>query len=117
METAPLDRVPALRLSADRRSGPRFSLCLPARVRDRQSDSGPAITRDVSHSGSYIYLDPAQDLAEGARLELVLQLPAEITGDAPVSVLCQADVVRIDRGFSRRIGVAVRINSYEFCRE
>ena len=117
METAHSDRVPALRLNADRRSGPRFSLCLPARVRDRQSDSGAAITRDVSQSGSYIYLDPDKDLAEGAQLELVLELPAEITGDVPVSILCQADVLRIDRGFSRRIGVAVRITSYEFCRE
>ncbi len=117
METASRDRVPALRLSADRRSGLRFSLCLPARVRDSQSDRGPAITRDVSHSGSYVYLDLDKDLVEGARLELILELPPEITGDAPVNILCQADVVRIDRGYSRRMGVALRITSYDFCRE
>ncbi len=117
MGTAPWDRAPALRLSPDRRSDARFSLCLPARVQDPQSNSGAAITRDVSHSGSYIYLDLDNDLEEGARLELILELPAEITGDTPVNIRCQANVVRVDRGYSRRTGVALRITSYEFCRE
>lgn len=104
-------------MSSEQRRTNRYSFRMKAQVQS----VGPATleepietwTRDVSAKG--IFLEMNQPLAEGTRMQLTLQLPAEVTGK-PVMLRCVSRVVRIVGDSGDRIGVGAVIESYEFVR-
>ena len=72
-----------------------------------------SLTRDVSARGAFFYLDGC--LAEGAPVELILTLPAEITLTENIRVRCRGKVVRVVSGINGgKIGVAAAIEQYDF---
>ena len=70
-------------------------------------------TRDVSAKG--IFLELSEPLEECTRMQLTLQLPAEVTGK-PVLLRCVSRVVRVVGESGDRVGVGAVIESYEFIR-
>lgn len=96
----------------ERRRTPRFGITLPVTLRSAAPQERHAITRDISSSGAYIYVEHS-DLNAGASVEFVLELPPSVTLTTPVRVWCRANVVRVDPD-ANRVGVALQIESYEF---
>jgi hypothetical protein len=70
------------------------------------------ITRDISRTGVFFFMDFRPE--EGSRLQLMLTLPAEVTGRGNVPAVCDTRVVRVERGApGDRCGVAVQIESWQ----
>lgn len=98
----------------DRRAK-RFPLRLPTTVR-WTSPSGIAeattVSRDVSSRGIYFFL--SKQIKEGSPVEIVLTFPHEIASDGRYRVLCRGRVQRTEVMEANHVGVAARIESYEF---
>ena len=93
----------------ERRSGRRVVAAIPATVKSiRPSQELTAVTRDLNASGVFLYTD--QHIAEGSKLEIVLILPAELGLGEKQWACCQASVVRVEDGGSRKFGVAATID-------
>ena len=93
----------------ERRSQKRTPIQVPVKVRPHGAE-GPeqsALTRDLSSSGIFLYSESA--IAPGAKLELVVMLPAEL-GFGSGWTLCQASVVRVEQSDGKRIGVAATLD-------
>ncbi len=98
----------------DRREARRFSMSLPMRVLPRESRSKElrANTRDVSYRGLYFISETKFDV--GNPIEFVLTLPQKVSGSNEVDIRCVGQVVRIEAGNNGPMGVAARIERYEF---
>jgi len=106
----------------ERRVGQRFPFAVPVSLRDPSNASeGAGFTQDLSSRGVFFLTD--LPLAEGAEIELTLKMPAEITLGESMPVRCKARVLRVVRpingnaanpGAESKIGVAVRLESYEY---
>jgi hypothetical protein len=100
----------------EKRSTRRFSLELPISVKfvnnGRRESAGR--TRDVSSRGVFMYLDT--EISEGAPIEFVMTLPAEVTLAEPIRVRCTGKVLRVTRAEQEQ-GVAVAIDKYDFVSE
>jgi hypothetical protein len=85
-------------------------LCRPADVMDWTSGR----IENISSSGVLFRAD--QLLAEGTEVELLLEMPAEITGQPGSDVLCRATVVRVLAAVnaSTPARMAASIAAYEF---
>jgi hypothetical protein len=105
----------------ERRLAHRYKLPLPTIVKRLPPEAAPpalhVTTRDVSTSGVYFSTD--QPLSVGAKLDLALTLPSEITLGSAVVIDAQARVTRVDqpspdeRG---RYGIAVAIDRFNVSR-
>ena len=95
----------------ERRSRSRLAASLPVDVRVPQRNIElSAETRDISSGGVFLYTRSAIDV--GSELELVLTLPAELTGGAKQWVCCQASVVRVENPTeSGKFGVAAAVRN------
>jgi len=97
------------------RRAKRFPLCLPTTVR-RTTGSGTTEakteSRDVSSRGIYFFL--SEQIEDGSPVEIVINLPHEIALGGRSRVLCKGYVQRTEVIKVNRIGVAARIESYEF---
>jgi hypothetical protein len=100
------------------RKAPRFETVEP--VSARWTNGGmhevSGQTRDVSAAGLFFYAEFAPD--NGSRIEVMVTLPAEVTGSEAKTVLCRGRVVRVEaaeqEGASEpKYGVAVEMESYE----
>lgn len=94
----------------------RFSMRLPASVRvagiPREFETE---TENVSARGIFFYLD--RWLAEGARVEVTMNFPSQITLTDPLRIRFIARVLRTEpQGSSDRVGIAAMIEEYEFLR-
>ena len=99
----------------ERRSTQRFDFHRSVSVR-RGSEEGLAFTQDLSARGMFLYTDMV--LQGGDNLELVLNMPSEITLSEDVRVRCQVCVLRvIPAATSHKSGVAVLVKNYEFLKE
>ena len=99
----------------DRRAMRRFSMKLLASVRVSGIPSQFVTeTQNVSARGIFFYLDRL--MTEGARVEVTLNFPPEITLADPMQVRCVARVVRVEPETTTRTGVAAMIHEYEFLR-
>ena len=77
--------------------------------------SESTFTENVSARGVFFYVD--RPLAEGMRVEVTMTFPPHVTLTDPVRVRFTARVVRVDTDLPiSRIGVAARIEEYEFLR-
>ena len=99
---------------ADRREARRFLMSLPMRVlaHEAQSRDLRASTRDVSYRGLYFLSETKFDV--GHQIEFVLTLPEKISNSGAVDIRCFGKVVRVEAGKNGTIGVAAKIERYEF---
>ena len=99
---------------ADRREARRFSMSLPMRVLPREAGSKElrANTRDVSYRGLYFLSETKFDV--GSPIDFVLTLPQRVSASGEVDIRCSGQVVRIEVGTNGTMGIAAKIERYEF---
>jgi len=104
------------------RTGKRFPLELPIRIRQKKAAATNAgTTADVSSAG--VYIQANTDLAVGSSIEFDITLPAKVLGTpSDVEVHCTGRVVRREsderNGKGRKKnGVACVIDQYKFIRK
>ena len=98
----------------ERREARRFTMTLPLRVFPHEA-SGPELkaqTRDVSYRGLYFHADAK--FSVGSPIEFVITLPEQVTQSGDVNIRCQGQIVRIEPGENGNVGIAAKINRYEF---
>lgn len=102
--------------SPERRTMRRFSMKLPASVRvSGIPNEFSTEVENVSARGLFFYLD--RWMTEGARIEVTMAFPPQVTVTDPVRVKFLARVVRVEpKGPATRVGVAAVIEEYEFLR-
>jgi PilZ domain len=113
----------------ERRVGQRFPFSLSVAFRQiPDSIEGVGFTQDLSSRGVFLYTDAP--LTEGAEIELTLRMPSEITLGQSMNVRCRGHILRIIRPAKplameslsavrgeTKIGVAVRLEGYEYLPE
>lgn len=78
----------------ERRAGQRFPFLLPVFVRDISSGvEARGFTQDISSRGVFFFTDAT--FAEGAAIELTLNMPSEITLGDDMRVRCRGSVLRV----------------------
>jgi hypothetical protein len=99
---------------ADRREARRFNMTLPMRILSVDSNSPElkAVTRDVSYRGLYFLAEAEFKL--GSAIEFVITLPEQVTRSGDVNIRCHGEVVRTETTQNGKMGVAARIERYEF---
>jgi hypothetical protein len=108
--------TPPVRL--ERRVGQRFPYLLPVSLRQAAGAiEGVGFTQDVSSRGVFLLTDAA--LVEGSEIELTLRMPSEITLGETMPVRCKGHILRVvpvvaSAGSEEKIGVAVRLECYEY---
>ena len=99
----------------ERRAAQRFDFHRSVAIR-RGSEEGLAFTQDLGARGMFLYTDMV--LHAGEALEVVLDLPSEITLSADTRVRCQVRVLRVTpAAASQKSGVALLVQKYEFLQE
>jgi hypothetical protein len=103
--------------SADKRARRRIPVQLAVSIKSSDGKvQENAQTRDLSSGGVFLYT--TSKLVEGAELEMVVVLPAELTFGERRWVCCQASVVRVENSSpSGNFGVAARIDRFEVLSE
>jgi len=112
----------------ERRVGQRFSFLLPLVVRDVATAlESQGFTQDLSSRGVFFFTDAP--LQEGAEIEITLSMPSEITLGENMPVRCRGRVLRVIKPAASslesspptraetKIGVAVRLDGYEYLPE
>jgi hypothetical protein len=99
---------------ADRREARRFTMTLPMRVLPREAQGGELSvhTRDVSYRGLYFLSEAKFDI--GSEIEFVITLPQQVTQSGDVNIRCQGQIVRVEPTENGRMGIAAKIERYEF---
>jgi hypothetical protein len=89
-------------------------MTLPLRVLPRESHNHElrAQTRDVSYQGLYFLADAAFEV--GSEIDFVLTLPKLPTQTGEVDIRCRGQVVRVEATTNGNMGVAAKIQRYEF---
>ena len=100
---------------SDRRSALRFRLAIPLFVREWKTMAPEKKVESVNVSERGVYFETDTPPREGAVLQIRLEMPKEITGDATAEWRCTGKVVSVRPTFppggSR--GVGVRFDYYE----
>jgi len=115
-------------VQVERRVGQRFPYLLAPSFRQLTDGiEGVGFTQDLSSRGVFFFTDAP--LTEGAEIELTLRMPSEITLGESMPVRCKGRILRITRpvpksaleastpGAQTKIGVAVRLECYEYLTE
>jgi|SRR5579872_1161048 len=109
-------------MSEEARTGKRFPLELPIRIRQKEgSTTDQGTTTNMSSAGVFIQADT--DLAVGSPIEFDITLPADVLGTPnDVEVHCTGRVVRSEgekgpKGKKKKSGVACVIDEYTFIRK
>jgi hypothetical protein len=99
---------------SERRVARRFTMSLPLRVLPRESRSSElrAQTRDVSYQGLYFLAEEPFEV--GSEIEFVITLPQQIAQTGDVDIRCRGQIVRVESVSNGRMGVAAKIERYEF---
>ncbi len=99
---------------ADRREARRFNMTLPLRVlpHEPHGHTFEAQTRDVSYRGLYFLAEKNFDI--GSEIEFVITLPQQATQSNEVNIRCLGQIVRVEPTNNGRMGVAAKIERYEF---
>src|SRR5579864_432944 len=99
---------------AERRIARRYLMTLPMRVlpREAQNHELQAETRDVSYRGLFFVAEGKFEV--GSEFEFVLTLPQPISKTGDVDIRCRGQVVRVETSANGRVGIAAKIQRYEF---
>ena len=100
--------------AADRREARRFNMTLPLRVLPHEplKSELTAQTRDVSYRGLYFLAENKFEI--GSEIEFVITLPQQVTQSNDVNIRCLGHIVRVEPTPNGRMGVAAKIDRYEF---
>jgi hypothetical protein len=98
----------------ERRVARRFTMTLPLRVlsRETQGHELEARTRDVSYRGLYFLAETRFET--GSDIDFVITLPQQVTQSGDVNIRCQGQIVRVEPTDNGRMGIAAKIERYEF---
>jgi PilZ domain len=110
-------------VQVERRVGQRFPFLLPVSFRDAETGmQGVGFTQDVSSRGVLFLTETP--LHQGSRIQLTLDMPAEITLGESMRVRCDAQVLRVSRPVGTvpsgnpvsegKLAVAARLDRYEY---
>jgi len=99
---------------ADRREARRFTMSLPMRVLppDAEGQELSVQTRDVSYRGLYFLADAKFKI--GSEIDFVITLPEQVTQSGDVKIRCQGQIVRVEPTENGCVGIAAKIERYEF---
>jgi hypothetical protein len=99
---------------ADRREARRFTMSLPMRLLSPESEGQElsACTRDLSYRGLYFLADA--NFKIGSEIDFVITLPEQVTQSSDVNIRCQGQIVRVEPTENGRVGIAAKIDRYEF---
>lgn len=106
----------------DRRTARRFALKTPLRIRGWKSGGAEQPGESVNISESGMYLVGEWVFREGESIEVLFEMPREVTGEPPSEWRCTGHVVRVvasaeRAGMPRRsTEAAVRFDCYEVAR-
>jgi hypothetical protein len=100
--------------ASERRVARRFTMSLPLRVLPMESRNSElrAQTRDVSYQGLYFLAEEKFEV--GSEIEFVITLPQQVTQTGDVDIRCRGEIVRVESASEGRLGIAAKINRYEF---
>jgi Tfp pilus assembly protein PilZ len=106
------------KLESDRRLSQRYILRTPLRLRLRRSDFGERklVSENLSQRGVFFATDLT--ISKGASLDLLVEMPEEITGVPAAQWLCTGHVVRVvplDSSQGKN-GIGVQFDFYEVSR-
>lgn len=101
----------------ERRAAQRFALHIPVAIRLADSElETTGFTQDLSARGAFLYTE--SKVAEGANVELTLNMPSEITLAEDMRVKCRGKVLRVVRSTDgNKLGVAVHLEDYEYLQD
>jgi len=111
-------------VQVERRVGQRFPYLLPLSLRQPETAlEGVGFTQDLSSRGVFFFTNAP--LTEGSEIELTLRMPSEITLGESMPVRCRGRILRVVRPSATtdsspaeaKIGVAVRLEGYEYLPE
>lgn len=99
---------------SERRVARRFTMTLPLRVlpREAQGHELQTRTRDVSYRGLYFLAETKFE--PGSDIDFVITLPQQVTQSGDVNIRCQGQIVRVEPSENGRVGIAAKIERYEF---
>jgi len=107
------------KLDRDRRLSRRHNLQAPLRVRLRRSDLAERGEHSENLSQRGVFFSTDLPLTKGSSLDLLLEMPEEVTGVPAAQWLCTGHVVRVvpsDSQTGKRQGVGVQFDFYEVSR-
>ncbi len=99
------------RSELERRTSRRIEVSLPVRTTTPASGTIIGVTRDVSLSGAYIYIDDESFRVAGS-IEYVMELPAALTLTDAIWVLCFGTLTRIEKT-KVKSGIAVKVDAID----
>ena len=98
----------------ERRAAQRFAMSVPVAVQCPEGSFPPetALCHDVSAKGIFFFMHARP--REGANIEFIVTLPAEVMlTDEPLRVNCKGRVIRVvDEESAKRFGVGATIEGY-----
>jgi hypothetical protein len=83
----------------------------PVKVRKSDGTEASGLTRDLSSNGIFLYSESGMEA--GSKLELVVMLPAGLGLGPGGWTLCEASVVRVERGDGKGVGIAATLDRIE----
>jgi hypothetical protein len=106
------------KLTRERRVARRRTLKMGLRIRLWKNGTTEERGESVNVSASGIYFATDSTLREGETVEVLFEMPRDITGEPPTEWRCTGHVVRVDSGAKAGspAGVAVRFDCYEVAR-
>jgi PilZ domain len=99
---------------AERREARRFTMNLPLSILpwEHKGDELPVNMRDVSYRGLYFFA--GEQFEAGREIAFVITLPKDLLKSGDVKIRCRGKVVRVDPGENGKLGIAAKIDRYEF---
>ena len=100
--------------AADRREARRFTMPLPLSILpwEQKGKELPVDMRDVSYRGLYFFA--GEKFETGREITFVITLPEDLLKSSDVKIRCRGIVVRVDQGENGKLGIAAKIDRYEF---
>jgi hypothetical protein len=104
--------------TSDRRVSRRLSLKTPLRVRIWKSSVPEERTVSLNLSQNGVYFATDSPIREGEALEILLEMPEELTDEPTIEWRCTGHVVRVERVGAAlgKVGVGVQFDCYEVSR-
>jgi hypothetical protein len=104
--------------SLDRRLARRLSFKTPLRVRIWKSTAPEQKAESVNLSQSGVFFASDAPIREGETVEILLNMPQEITDEPSIEWRCTGHVVRVERAdaMGGKTGVGVQFDCYEVSR-
>lgn len=99
---------------SDRREARRFTMSLPLRIFPRKNQNAELVTqtKDVSYRG--VFFLSGTDFQVGNEIHFVITLPQQVTQLGEVNIRCQGKIIRVKSTSPGLVGVAAKIEHYEF---